>query len=136
MAAMFIACIWFGCRINPKLDPALGADERTQITAAEKRRLLWAVALPLGIFVVMMGPFVLGYARLVESSVIGAPLYLPLVAAPGFHLIWHGVPYTITCQIACTTPPFGCNLFLMKAMAPPEFPCAASMSRFCCFSGS
>jgi tripartite ATP-independent transporter DctM subunit len=215
MAAMFIAYIWFRCRINPKLGPALGAEERAQITAAEKRRLLWAGALPLGIFVVMMGPFVLGYTRLVESSVIGAlaalgaawikgrltwavfetatrqtlivscmfmwiilaalafgavfdglravdalkaifltdmglspwtlliimqlsylvmgtflddtamlvivaPLYVPLVAALGFDLIWYGVLYTITCQIAYMTPPFGYNLFLMKAMAPPE----------------
>ena len=28
--------------------------------------------------------------------------------------------YTITCQIAYITPPFGYNLFLMRAMAPPE----------------
>ncbi|MCG8692170.1 MAG: TRAP transporter large permease subunit, partial [Minwuiales bacterium] len=31
-----------------------------------------------------------------------------------------GVLYTITCQIAYMTPPFGYNLFLMRAMAPPE----------------
>jgi TRAP-type mannitol/chloroaromatic compound transport system permease large subunit len=30
------------------------------------------------------------------------------------------VLYTITCQIAYITPPFGYNLFLMRAMAPPE----------------
>jgi TRAP-type mannitol/chloroaromatic compound transport system permease large subunit len=33
-------------------------------------------------------------------------------------LIWYGVLYTITCQIAYMTPPFGYNLFLMRAMAP------------------
>jgi TRAP-type mannitol/chloroaromatic compound transport system permease large subunit len=42
------------------------------------------------------------------------------VAALGFDLIWYGVLYTITCQIAYMTPPFGYNLFLMRAMAPPE----------------
>jgi TRAP-type mannitol/chloroaromatic compound transport system permease large subunit len=30
------------------------------------------------------------------------------------------VLYTITCQIAYITPPFGYNLFLMRAMAPKE----------------
>ncbi len=30
------------------------------------------------------------------------------------------VSSTITCQIAYMTPPFGYNLFLMRAMAPPE----------------
>ena len=28
--------------------------------------------------------------------------------------------YTITCQIAYITPPFGYNLFLMRSMAPKE----------------
>ena len=52
--------------------------------------------------------------------VIVAPLYVPLVGDLGFDLIWYGVLYTITCQIAYMTPPFGYNLFLMRAMAPPE----------------
>jgi TRAP-type mannitol/chloroaromatic compound transport system permease large subunit len=42
------------------------------------------------------------------------------VGALGFDLIWYGVLYTITTQIAYMTPPFGYNLFLMRAMAPPE----------------
>ncbi|MDY6964152.1 MAG: TRAP transporter large permease subunit, partial [Pseudomonadota bacterium] len=38
----------------------------------------------------------------------------------GFDLVWYGVLYTITCQISYMTPPFGYNLFLMRAMAPKE----------------
>ena len=45
---------------------------------------------------------------------------MPLVKVVGFDLIWYGVLYTITCQIAYMTPPFSYNLFLMRAMAPPE----------------
>lgn len=215
MAAMFIAYIWWRCRRNPALGPVLDEAELAAISTREKRRLLWAGALPLGIFLVMMVPFVTGYTRLVESSVIGAlaafgaavlkgrmswtvfetatrqtliiscmfmwiilaalafgavfdglravealkaifladmglspwailimmqlsylvmgtflddtamlvivaPLYVPLVGALGFDLIWYGVLYTMTCQIAYMTPPFGYNLFLMRAMAPPE----------------
>src|SRR5690606_13015246 len=52
--------------------------------------------------------------------VIVAPLYIPLVIKLGFNPIWFGILYTITCQIAYITPPFGYNLFLMRAMAPPE----------------
>ena len=51
---------------------------------------------------------------------IVAPLYIPLVKMLGFNAIWFGVLYTITCQIAYITPPFGYNLFLMRAMAPRE----------------
>jgi TRAP-type mannitol/chloroaromatic compound transport system permease large subunit len=42
------------------------------------------------------------------------------ITSLGYNPIWYGVLYTITCQIAYMTPPFGYNLFLMKAMAPPE----------------
>ena len=63
-----------------------------------------------------MGTFLDDTAMLV----IVAPLYVPLVGALGFDLVWYGVLYTITTQIAYMTPPFGYNLFLMRAMAPPE----------------
>lgn len=213
MAAMFIVYIWIRCRMNPALGPV--ADDLDEVTPAEKRKLLWAGALPLIIFAAMMVPFVNGWTSLVESSAIGAlaalaasilkrrmswavfhtctkqtlviscmfmwiilaalgfgavfdglgavkaidtlfteqlglspwvililmqlsfilmgtflddtamlvivaPLYVPLVGSLGFDLIWYGVLYTITTQIAYMTPPFGYNLFLMRAMAPPE----------------
>ena len=63
-----------------------------------------------------MGTFLDDTAMLV----IVAPLYVPLVDALGFNLIWYGILYTITTQIAYMTPPFGYNLFLMRAMAPPS----------------
>jgi TRAP-type mannitol/chloroaromatic compound transport system permease large subunit len=53
--------------------------------------------------------------------VIVAPVYVLLARELDFNLIWYGILYTITCQIAYLTPPFGYNLFLMKAMAPSEF---------------
>ncbi|GAB1378715.1 TRAP transporter large permease [Pararhodobacter aggregans] len=213
MASLFVAYIWLRCRLNPALGPVLSAEERAAISTSEKYRLLLAGVLPLGIFLVMMVPFILGYTRLVESSVIGAlaavaasiykkrmtrqvwetclvqtlsvscmflwiilaalafgaifdglravefvrdffitdlglnrwqililmqlsfilmgtflddtamlvivaPLYVPIVRALEFDLVWYGVLYTITCQIAYMTPPFGYNLFLMRAMAP------------------
>ena len=64
----------------------------------------------------IMGTFLDDTAMLV----IVAPLYVPLVGELGFDLIWYGVLYTVTTQIAYMTPPFGYNLFLMRAMAPPE----------------
>ncbi len=215
MAGLFISYIWIRCRINPALGPVIDPAELAAVPRAEKYRLLLAGLLPLAIFAAMMVPFVLGYTRLVESSVIGAlaavaasilkgrmtwqvletctvrtmsiscmflwiilaalafgavfdglravdfvralfvedlglnrwqililmqlsfiimgaflddtamlvivaPLYVPIVRMLEFDLIWYGVLYTITCQIAYMTPPFGYNLFLMRAMAPPE----------------
>ncbi len=76
----------------------------------------WEVLLLMQLSYLIMGTFLDDTAMLV----IVAPLYVPLVGALGFDLIWYGVLYTITCQIAYMTPPFGYNLFLMRAMAPPE----------------
>jgi tripartite ATP-independent transporter DctM subunit len=76
----------------------------------------WQVLILMQLSFIVMGMFLDDTAMLV----IVAPLYIPLVGALGFDLIWYGVLYTITCQIAYMTPPFGYNLFLMRAMAPPE----------------
>ncbi len=76
----------------------------------------WEVLILMQLSFLLMGTFLDDTAMLV----IVAPLYVPLVKVLGFDLVWYGVLYTITCQIAYMTPPFGYNLFLMRAMAPPE----------------
>lgn len=76
----------------------------------------WEILILMQLSFIIMGMFLDDTAMLV----IVAPLYIPLVGALGFDLIWYGVLYTITCQMAYMTPPFGYNLFLMRAMAPPE----------------
>src|SRR5690554_39418 len=77
---------------------------------------------PWGILILMLLSFVVMGMFLDDTAmlVIVAPLYIPLVKVLGFDLIWFGILYTITCQIAYITPPFGYNLFLMRALAPPE----------------
>ena len=77
---------------------------------------------PWMVLTMMMATFIILGIFLDDTAmlVIVAPLYIPLVRILGFDLIWFGVLYTITCQIAYITPPFGYNLFLMRAMAPKE----------------
>lgn len=210
MAVLFVAYIVVRCWINPALAPAMSAEERAEITWAERFRLLRAALLPIVIFASMMIPFVKGWTSLTEASVIGAltavlaaiikgrmtrevfetatrstlaitvmfmliimaalsfgavfdglgagraienffvrdlglsawevlilmqlsflvmgmflddtamlvivaPIFVGLAKTLGFDLIWYGVLYTITCQIAYLTPPFGYNLFLMRS---------------------
>ncbi len=76
----------------------------------------WTILILMQLSFILMGTFLDDTAMLV----IVAPLYVPLVGSLGFDLIWYGILYTITTQIAYMTPPFGYNLFLMRAMAPPE----------------
>ena len=74
----------------------------------------WQILLMMQISFIILGIFLDDTAMLV----IVAPLYIPLVIKLGFNPIWFGILYTITCQIAYITPPFGYNLFLMRAMSP------------------
>lgn len=76
----------------------------------------WTILILMQLTFLILGVFLDDTAMLV----IVAPLFIPLAGALGFDLVWYGVLYTITCQVAYLTPPFGYNLFLMRSMAPPE----------------
>ncbi|WP_324762041.1 TRAP transporter large permease subunit [Sinorhizobium meliloti] len=109
---IILAALCFGAVFD-----GLGAVKAIEFLFLEKWGLgPWEVLILMQISYLIMGTFLDDTAMLV----IVAPLYIPLVGSLGFDLIWYGVLYTITCQIAYMTPPFGYNLFLMRAMAPPE----------------
>jgi tripartite ATP-independent transporter DctM subunit len=109
---IILAALAFGAVFD-----GLGAVKAIESLFTEKLGLS-----PIMILILMQLSFILMGTFLDDTAmlVIVAPLYIPLVGALGFDLIWYGVLYTITTQIAYMTPPFGYNLFLMRAMAPPE----------------
>ncbi len=109
---IILAALAFGAVFD-----GLGAVKAIETLFTERLGLNpWVILILMQLSFILMGTFLDDTAMLV----IVAPLYVPLVAALGFDLIWYGVLYTITTQIAYMTPPFGYNLFLMRAMAPPE----------------
>ena len=109
---IIVAALCFGAVFD-----GLGAVRALEHLLLEKWELgPWEILILMQISYIIMGTFLDDTAMLV----IVAPLYVPLVGHLGFDLVWYGVLYTITCQIAYMTPPFGYNLFLMRAMAPPE----------------
>ncbi len=109
---IILAALSFGAVFD-----GLGAVHAIEALFLEKWQLEpWQVIALMQVSYLLMGTFLDDTAMLI----IVAPLYVPLVKELGFDLIWYGVLYTITCQVAYMTPPFGYNLFLMRAMAPPE----------------
>jgi TRAP-type mannitol/chloroaromatic compound transport system permease large subunit len=108
---IILAALCFGAVFD-----GLGAGKAIEAFFLEELGLTrWQVLILMQVSFLIMGMFLDDTAMLV----IVAPLYIPLVRALEFDLIWYGVLYTITCQIAYITPPFGYNLFLMRTMAPP-----------------
>ena len=55
---------------------------------------------------------------------ITLPTLFPLVAAAGYDLVWFGIIFTITMEIAVLTPPVGLNLYVLQGLAPRENPVA------------
>jgi len=116
VSAMFmwiiLAALCFGAVFD-----GLGAVKAIESLFLERWELTaWEVLILMQLSYIVLGMFLDDTAMLV----IVAPLYIPLIIELEFNPIWYGVLYTITCQIAYMTPPFGYNLFLMKAMAPKE----------------
>lgn len=108
---IILAALAFGAVFD-----GLGAVKAIESLFTERLGLSpWMILILMQLSFILMGTFLDDTAMLV----IVAPLYIPLVGDLGFDLIWYGVLYTITTQVAYMTPPFGYNLFLMRAMSPP-----------------
>ncbi|MGB3555548.1 MAG: TRAP transporter large permease [Jannaschia sp.] len=65
------------------------------------------------IFYIILGMFL----EPVSMTFITLPTIYPLMSAAGFDLIWFGVVYTITMEIAVLTPPVGLNLYVIQAIS-------------------
>ena len=68
------------------------------------------------LFFIVMGMFL----EPGSMTFITLPTLFPLIQAAGYDLIWFGVIYTITMEIAVLTPPVGLNLYVLQSLAPAE----------------
>lgn len=79
--------------------------------------------LPVSRYIILFGMqfvlFILG--MLLDPGgiiMICTPVFVPVIKALGFDPIWFGVLFIINMEMAYLTPPFGFNLFYMKAIVP------------------
>ena len=68
------------------------------------------------VFYIVIGMFL----EPVSMTFITLPTIYPLIAASGYDLIWFGVLYTITMEIAVLTPPVGLNLFVIQGISKDQ----------------
>jgi tripartite ATP-independent transporter DctM subunit len=71
--------------------------------------LLLAVVLVMGMFI-----------DSVAIIMITVPIFFPIITTMNYDPIWFGVIYTISIVIGYITPPFGYNLFYMRAIIPAD----------------
>jgi tripartite ATP-independent transporter DctM subunit len=51
---------------------------------------------------------------------ISVPMFMPIVSALGFDTLWYAVVLLLNIQLGLITPPFGLDVYTMKALAPPD----------------
>lgn len=68
------------------------------------------------VIILIMGAFM----DVVAIMMITLPMFVPVVTVLGFNPVWFAVIIILNLEIAVTSPPFGSNLFTMKAVAPPD----------------
>jgi C4-dicarboxylate transporter, DctM subunit len=65
------------------------------------------------VFYLVLGMFL----EPVSMTFITLPTIFPLMQAAGFDMIWFGIVYTITMEIAVLTPPVGLNLYVIQGIS-------------------
>jgi C4-dicarboxylate transporter, DctM subunit len=72
------------------------------------------VVLVIMCFYVILGMFIEGIAMIFLT----VPIFVPVISALGFDLIWWGIVLLMVVEISLITPPIGLNVFIMKSMLP------------------
>jgi len=74
----------------------------------------WAILITMQIIFFILGCIL----DPVGIIMICTPVFVPVITALGFDPLWFGVLFVMNMEMGYLTPPFGFNLFYMKAIAP------------------
>ncbi|KJS30393.1 MAG: TRAP dicarboxylate transporter subunit DctM [Desulfatitalea sp. BRH_c12] len=115
MSAM-IMWIFLGAVSFSHIYSAMGAADMVAsfFTALEVNR--WVMMVAMQLTLIVLGCFMDPGGIIV----ICIPVFMPIIAQLGFDPIWFGIMFVINMELGYITPPFGFNLFYMKAMATPH----------------
>jgi tripartite ATP-independent transporter DctM subunit len=94
----------------------------SEITKGVGDVILWIGGSPITTIIIMQA-IVLVMGCFMESAsimLITLPIFMPLVKGLGYNVVWFAVIYLINIETGLLTPPFGLNIFVMKAVAPPD----------------
>ena len=93
---------------------AIGAPDLAQKVIAGLEINRWLV-----LVIIQVTYFILGcFLDPTGILMITVPIYVPVIKALGFDPLWFGVLFVMNMEMGFLTPPFGFNLFYMKALVP------------------
>lgn len=73
-----------------------------------------AIVVAMQVVILVLGCFIDG----ISIMMITVPIYIPIVEALGFDTLWFSLLMLLSIEVGDTSPPFGVNLFVMKAVYP------------------
>ena len=112
----FNAYIILGAIVFSAVYSGLGASTMIRETITGMNVSPWVVVALMQLSFFLFGMFLDDIAILFLCM----PIYVPIIKALGFDPVWFAVLYVMNMQMAYITPPYGLNLFYMKAVAPKE----------------
>ena len=105
-----------GAIVYSKVFTIMGATAmlKSAITGLDVNRWIILIIIQLSFFV--LGTFLDDIAIIF----ICMPIYIPVISALGFDRVWFAILFIVNMQMAYLTPPYGINLFYMRAVVPKE----------------
>ena len=109
-------CMWIiiGSNMFVSVYFAFGGDEFIKTTLVALGYNRWIVIILMQIILIILGCFM----DTTGVVMLCTPLFVPIIEALNFDPIWFGVLFIVNLEMAYLTPPFGYNLFYLKAVAP------------------
>ena len=110
----FTAFIIVGAIVFSKVYTGLGATAmiKSLITGLDVNPWIILILMQLSFFALGM------FLDDIAIMFLCMPIYIPIIKTLGFDPIWFAILYVVNMQMAFITPPYGVNLFYMKAVAP------------------
>jgi tripartite ATP-independent transporter DctM subunit len=108
--------ILIGATCFTQLYTALGAPDMLNNMISGLQVSKWTLLSLMMIVFIILGMF-MDPAGII---MICTPVFIPIIRMFGFDTIWFGILFTICMEMGYVTPPFGFNLFYMKAIVPRE----------------
>jgi tripartite ATP-independent transporter DctM subunit len=106
--------ILIGATCFTQLYTALGAPDMLNAMISGLDVSRWVI-----LAIMMMVFFILGmFMDPAGIIMICTPVFIPVIKMLGFDPIWFGILFVICMEMGYITPPFGFNLFYMKAIVP------------------
>lgn len=109
-------CMWIiiGSNMFVSVYFAFGGDDFIKATLGILGYNRWIVIICMQIILIILGAFM----DTTGIVMLCTPLFIPIIKELNFDPIWFGVLFIVNLEMAYLTPPFGYNLFYLKAVAP------------------